>query len=212
MIGTDDATLAKAWAAGDLSAGGKLLHRHTSMLRKFFRTKVTLDEIGDLVQATFEGCVKGIKGYNGSATFETYLRRVAHHKLVDHYRRKKTMQKGLEGFRADRDAAAELSPGLSTLFAAKESGRLLVRGLQRLPLEQQVLLEHRFYEGLTAPALAELYECPVGTIHSRIRLARARLEAIISEVGTDPETTEGTLTDLDGWALRVRKDMDRENS
>lgn len=204
----DDASLAKAWAAGDLSAGDALLRRHTRGLNRFFRTKVPTDEITDLVQQTFEGCVKSIHSFSGSASFQTYLRRIAHNKLVDYYRRTKARKKNMTEFQADRDAAADIAPGLSTLFAADGEQRLLVRGLQRLPINQQILLEHRYYEGLTAPALAELYECPEGTIRSRIRLATKRLRELVAKISADPTLTESTLADLDGWAHKVHAKAD----
>ncbi len=209
MTQADDTSLAKAWAAGELSAGDALLRRHTRGLHRFFRTKVPTDEITDLVQQTFEGCVKSIHRFSGGSSFQTYLRRIAHNKLVDYYRRTKARNKNMAEFQADRDAAADIVPGLSTLFAAHGEQRLLIRGLQRLPINQQILLEHRYYEGLTAPALAELYECPEGTIRSRIRQATKRLREIIAKLGANPTLTESTLADLDGWARKVHARADQ---
>ncbi|HGG56831.1 MAG TPA: sigma-70 family RNA polymerase sigma factor [Nannocystis exedens] len=209
MSPEDDTSLAKAWAAGELGAGDTLLRRHTRGLNIFFRTKVPTDEITDLVQQTFEGCVKNIHSFSGASSFQTYLRRIAHYKLIDYYRRTKARKKNMAEFQADRDAAADIVPGLSTLFAAHGEERLLIRGLQKLPIDHQILLEHRYYEGLTAPALAELYECPEGTIRSRIRRATKQLREIIAKISADPTLTESTLADLDGWARKVHAKADQ---
>ncbi|MBK8260362.1 MAG: sigma-70 family RNA polymerase sigma factor [Nannocystis sp.] len=204
----DDETLARAWAAGDLDAGGALLKRHTGLLHRFFRNKVAMDEIRDLVQEVFEGCVKGISKYQGNASFTTYLLKVARNRLYDHYRRREVRVRGLDGFEAEQATVAELYPGLSTLFAAGEEQRLLIMGLRRLSVEEQVLLEYYYYEGLRAPELAALYADPEGTIRSRLRRARENLEVQIRRLKADPRVIESTVTDLAGWAAKVRAQMD----
>lgn len=209
-MATDDQTLARAWAAGDITAGGELLSRHSAMLHRFFRNKVPAGEIPDLAQTVLEGCVKGITRYRGDASFTTYLLRIAKNTLYDHYRRKEVRDRGLGGFEAEQIKVAELYPGLSTLFAAGEEQRLLVMGLRGLSVAEQVLLEYYYYEGLRAPELAALYDQPEGTIRSRIRRATENLRTQIRGLKASPRLIESTVSDLAGWAAKVRAQLERE--
>lgn len=206
----DDDTLARAWAAGDLTAGGELLRRYTRSLQRFFRNKVEAHEITDLAQTVLEGCVKGLERYQGTGSFGAYVMRIAKNTLIDHYRRKSARVRGLNGLEAELASAHELYPGMSTLFAAGEQQRLLILGLRRLTIEEQILLEYYYYEGLRAPELARIYEVPVGTIHSRLRRAKENLEAKIRALNAEPRVIESTVTDLDGWAVKVREQIDGE--
>ena len=204
----DDDSLARAWAAGDLAAGGELLSRHSRLLHRFFRNKVAADEIPDLAQTVLEGCVKGISKFEGKCAFTTYLLRISRNTLFDHYRRRTTRTRGLDEFEAEQATVAELYPGLSTLFAAGEEQRLLVMGLRRLTVEEQVLLEYYYYEGLHAPELAALYDAPEGTIRGRLRRARENLEGQIRGLKAAPRLVESTVSDLAGWAAKVRAQLD----
>ena len=52
-------------------------------------------------------------------------------------------------------------------------------GLENLPEELKVALVLREFDGLTYEEIAEVMECPVGTVRSRIFRAREALEKII---------------------------------
>lgn len=207
----DDEALARAWAAGDLAAGGELVRFYARPLHRFFRNKVEAHEIRDLVQTVLEGCVKGLPNYQGTGAFSAYVMRIARNTLIDHYRRKEARARGLSDFAVEQTSAHELYPGMSTLFAAGEQQRLLISGLRRLTIEEQILLEYYYYEGLRAPALVAIYEVPEGTIRSRLRRAKENLEAQIRGLSAEPRMIESTVTDLDGWAAKVREQLDAES-
>jgi len=55
----------------------------------------------------------------------------------------------------------------------------LERGFQRLPPEQRTVLVLKHYLGKTHDEIAELLSIPVGTVHSRLRYARAAMRAAL---------------------------------
>ena len=59
----------------------------------------------------------------------------------------------------------------------------LSEGLENLPEELKVALVFREFDGLTYEEIAEVMECPVGTVRSRIFRAREALEKIIDREG-----------------------------
>lgn len=62
----------------------------------------------------------------------------------------------------------------------KLAAERMIRALQQLPLETQILLEFRYTHEMTVPEIAALLDVPEGTIKSRLARARAELEQILS--------------------------------
>ena len=202
-----DEALARAWASGDLSAGDQLLRRYSGIILRFFRNKVAARDLDDLAQKVLEGCVRGIQRFREDAKFSTYLIQIAHNVLVSHYRKQSSRGKVFNDHELVQHSVEELRPGLVTMMVAGEQQQLLLAGLRRLPLETQILLELYYYENKAAPELSEILDIPLGTVRSRLRRAKAKLQEIIREVGAEPTLTESTINDLDGWARRVRNQM-----
>ena len=202
-----DEALARAWASGDLSAGDQLLRRYSGIILRFFRNKVAARDLDDLAQKVLEGCVRGIQRFREDAKFSTYLIQIAHNVLVSHYRKQSSRGKVFNDHELVQHSVEELRPGLVTMMVAGEQQQLLLAGLRRLPLETQILLELYYYENKAAPELSEILDIPLGTVRSRLRRAKAKLQGIIRDLGADPARTENTVNDLDGWAHRVRQQI-----
>jgi RNA polymerase sigma-70 factor (ECF subfamily) len=61
---------------------------------------------------------------------------------------------------------------------------------------------------MKAPEIAEILEIPANTVRSRLSRARAALRQALEAGPGSPEVLRSTLADLDGWAERVRLDVD----
>ena len=85
----------------------------------------------------------------------------------------------------------------------KQDRRLLLAALRRIPLDLQIAIELIYWEGLTAPEVAEVLELPEGAVRSRVRRARAALAGALAELGESGEGIETTLGDIDRWAADV---------
>ena len=62
----------------------------------------------------------------------------------------------------------------------KEQSQWVRRGLQSLSAEHRAVLELVFYQGLSLSEVAEVCDCPVGTVKSRLSYARKHLRGILS--------------------------------
>jgi RNA polymerase sigma-70 factor (ECF subfamily) len=62
----------------------------------------------------------------------------------------------------------------------KEQSQWVRRGLQSLSPEHRAVLELVFYQGLSLNEVAEVCDCPVGTVKSRLSYARKHLRGILS--------------------------------
>ncbi len=200
-----DHELLLAWRSGDRDAGSELIARHTGSLLGFLTNKVSPADVPEVASATLENCVRSVDNFRGESTFRTFLFAVARNTVLNFYRkRRRSPQIG----DAELDSIAEMGAGPTTMVAAREEQRLLIEGLRRLPLDDQILLELYYLEEMSAAEIAGIYETVEPTVRGRISRARGRLIAIVSTISTDPAALTRTLTDLQGWARSIRARRD----
>jgi RNA polymerase sigma factor (sigma-70 family) len=203
LVATDDELLT-AWRAGDRRAGEELFDHHWKALTRFFRNKVghgVGDGMDDLIQQTVLGLLEAKHYYRGEGSFRSFVFGVAYNVLRNHYRR---ARRDAERLDFGVTSIFDLASGPAEVLAGKHEQRLLLEGLRKIPVEHQVLLELYFWEPLPAPEIAQILGVPVGTVRTRIRRAKALLEAELGRLSADPRLLESTLSNLDDWARSVR--------
>jgi RNA polymerase sigma-70 factor, ECF subfamily len=68
-----------------------------------------------------------------------------------------------------------------------EQRQLLDAGLAQLPLEQRLVLEFTYYMDHSCEEIAEIMECPVNTVKTRMFNARRKLRTILAVAAPDLE-------------------------
>lgn len=190
-----------AWRAGDSQAGDKLFGRHFDGIHGFLRRMVGDGSAEDLVQTTWMQCLRSVDKFTGKSTFRAYLYGIARNVLYEHLRvrhRRERLDDLLE--RSQEELGA--SPLL--MLAERQEVVIVAHALRRIPLEDQVLFQFYYWEKLSAPALAEIMGIPEGTVRSRLRKAKERIQAKIAELASSSEELASTLSGFDTWAERVR--------
>lgn len=174
---TDEALLTR-WRDGDEAAGSELLGRNFGLLYRFFQNKVGPDS-EDLIQQTFLSCVQHRDSFRGEASFRTFLIRIARNKLIDHIKKR-----GRAGYQADLGVTSvvDLGMGASNLMVEAEEQRIVVMALRHLPIEHQTALELHYWEEMRAQDIADILEQPLGTVKSRLRLAKKFLREKVDEL------------------------------
>lgn len=196
---TDEALL-EAWRGGDARAGQTLLERYFKPLYRFFANKVD-HEADELIQRTMLATVRGRDQFRGQSSFRSYLFVIARHELHRFYRDRR---RDRLVFDPEQSSVFELTQSPSTLAAKRQEQQLLLEALRRLPIELQTALELHYWEELSTAELAEALEIPQGTVKSRLRRARERLEQEIAKLVADPEQQRATLDQLDGLGEQLR--------
>lgn len=182
----DDLALLKRWTNGDVRAGQDLFARHFADIYRFFAYKVPNDA-DELAQSTFAACLASIGSFRGDATFRTYLYAIARKQLYTHFRKLPRS----EHVDFEVTSIADIVTSLSSRIGRARQIEQLRDVLRELPAEQQLLLELHYWHDLDAPALADIFEVPAGTI--RVRLLRAR-KALRDHMA--PELLEGATDRL----------------
>jgi RNA polymerase sigma-70 factor (ECF subfamily) len=199
----DDRELLERWSGGDNGAARTLFQRYFDALYRFFRTK-TDDGTEDLIQETFLACVTHRERFQAADSFRCYLFGVARNVLRMHFRKKRNADVPVD---MGEMSVADVMQGPSTLLAQKAEHRLLLEGLRRLPVDQQIALELYLWEGMTARELGDVFGTGEEAARSRVRRARAQLQKILGELAASPTVLESTLSDLDGWARQLRAEI-----
>lgn len=159
----------------------KYQHKIAKVIGRYVRDT---SEVNDVAQEVFIKTYRAIQGFRGESAFYTWLYRVAvntaKNYLVAQDRRPPD---------TDIDAAeAEFFPGQSDLQESGSPEHIVLRDeieqtvyrvIANLPAELRTAITLRELEGLTYEKIAEVMDCPVGTVRSRIFRAR---EAIDKEI------------------------------
>ncbi|MCA9709102.1 MAG: sigma-70 family RNA polymerase sigma factor [Myxococcales bacterium] len=197
-----DASLLLAWRGGDDRAGERLFDRHADAVARFFENKVC-QGADDLIQATFLRMLEGRDQIREVRAFRAYVFGIARNVLREHLRE---LGRGRQ-VDPEVDSMAQLAPGPTSVVGQREEHRLLLEGLRHLPVEDQLLLELFYWEGLRGPALGEILGVTPSSVRSRLARARARLERAMAQLAAPAAVLASTVEGLDGWAAELRASM-----
>lgn len=201
----DDFQLLTAWRGGDTEAGQELFARHFDALFRFFRNKVGDNDAADLVQTTFLACVERRDGFRAESTVRTFLFAVARRRLYSHL---ESRERAGRRFDAGVTSVADLGATPSQLVDRKRSYSVLLAALRVLPVETQTLLELHYWEKLSGPQLAVVFEVAEGTIRTRLRRAKQLLAEAIDRLRQGPPMATAE-ENLEAWASEVREEFAR---
>jgi RNA polymerase sigma-70 factor (ECF subfamily) len=174
-----DEKLMLLYRDGDAGAFDALYARHKGGLYRYLlrqcRGAAAAEE---LFQDVWMNLIRARAGYSVQARFTTYLYRLAHNRLIDHYR--KNSHVAMVSFEEeDREAVTELPderewPPDETLDAKRQAGRLmeLIAGLPEAQREAFLLQQEG---GMSVEEIAQATGVTRETAKSRLRYAMARL-------------------------------------
>ena len=181
----DDLDLLDAWRAGDKSAGDTLISRYFESICRFFRGKLG-DDVEDLVQRTFEIGTARRTTIRPGGSFRGFLFGVARNLLLDHLRRRYR-----RGVREDISVRSLVDLGTSPSEAVHRDERqaLLAEAMRHISIDQQIILELAYWEGLSGREIAEVLEIHEHTVRSRLARARKALRAQVVALGGPTDAT-----------------------
>jgi len=135
-------------------------------------------EAEDLVQETYQRAFQAWRQLKDPTHCRAWLYQIMRRLFIDAYRRKRAMPElvVIEGGHETDDTLLAIPVGS---FEEEAIRRLYVEEIQRalslLPEELRTALLLHSLEGFTYPEIAEILECPVSTVRTRIARARQKL-------------------------------------
>jgi RNA polymerase sigma-70 factor (ECF subfamily) len=170
---------ALAARAGDRAAAEAFVRATQHHVHRFLAHLSGASQAEDLTQETFLRAMRALPRFAGRSSARTWLLAIARRVAADHIRaavaRPRTA--ALEDWEGAAEAAQERTgPGF-------EDGVLLRQLLDGLPAERREAFVATQVLGLSYAEAAEVCDCPVGTIRSRVARAREDLVAALGGRG-----------------------------
>jgi RNA polymerase sigma-70 factor (ECF subfamily) len=173
-----DQELVKRVQKGDQAAFDMLFARYqVRILNLIGRYVRDADEVRDVAQEAFIKAYRAIPRFRGDSQFYTWLYRIAintaKNHLVSRSRRPPSSDVDIEDadYRDDADMLRESEDPESAL-ARDQLQSTIHDALTQLPDDLRSALTLREFDGLSYEQIADILECPVGTVRSRIFRAR----------------------------------------
>lgn len=207
----DDAELLTRWRAGDNVAGRQLFQGHGAAITAYFQRKLyDTGEVAELVNATFFACITTRTAFVGPpAAVRPYLFGIAHNKLREHVRKAagaaRRIAPGVDAEEVAELSLGELDPRDPADFIEQvEERKQILKALRRIPLDYQLIIELSYWEGLTNAEIAAALDMKIGTVASRLRLGKERLEQQLQALAGSPALLASTTMTLAAWIEQVR--------
>lgn len=169
---------------GDSAAFGELVtHHSTSALRVATVVLGTTEGAADAVQAATLRAWRAIARVDPDRGFRSwYLRIVANTARND--RRSRSRRSALTVRASSIRIDSVATPDTAAVTASERD--TVVNALNELPPADRLILALRFFEDMTQPEIAEILECPVGTVKSRLSRAMDRLRQGLADTSGGP--------------------------
>jgi len=185
-----DEDLMLRYRDGDVRAFEDLYARHRGGVFRYVLRQVGFRAAAEEVfQEVWTNIISSRSRYRVEARFATFLYRVAHNCVIDHFRRRPPLQ--LIALDDDAEEALQV-PGPQQeqperAVARRQTARQLLRALALLPDEQRAVFLLREEGGLTLEEIAEATGVGRETVKSRLRYALGKLRQELNGSGMNHE-------------------------
>lgn len=176
-----DESLMLAWAGGELRAFETLYARHRSRLYSFLLRQLRDAALADeMFQDVWQRVIAARAGWQPDAAFTTWLFRIAHNRLNDHWRAARHRPPA-PGDADERVARMSDTRTPESQLSEFEQRRRLQLAMEQLPDEQREVLQLRLEQELSLEEIAQITGVGRETVKSRLRYAMDKLRAGLSE-------------------------------
>lgn len=177
-----DAELVRRVQSGDIEAFNMLVqkyqHKIVNLVGRFVSDQT---ECQDIAQDTFIKAYRAINNFRGDSQFYTWLYRIATN-TAKNYLASRTQKSTTYAVDVDDAEHFEGESGLKeyttpeNLLLTDEIKHTVFAAIAALPEDLKSAVTLREIEGLSYEEIAEVMNCPIGTVRSRIFRARALID------------------------------------
>ena len=161
----------------------KYQHRIFGLIGRYVRDA---DEVQDVAQEAFIKAYRALPGFRGESAFYTWLYRIAintaKNYLVSRSRRPPGTDVELEDAENHESAwgLRDIENPENALFGT-ELKEVVDCAISALPEDLRTAITLREFDGLSYEDIADIMDCPVGTVRSRIFRAREAIDVLVSK-------------------------------
>jgi len=196
----NDEDLMMLYKSGDTAAFRPLYDRHRNPLFRFVTRQISSRAIAEeIFQDVWLRLIKSASSYEVQAKFTSYLYRITHNRIIDHYRsndRALMDQFDEERFRAEGESGdltgvdgASMETSIDTIQISDQIHqedliKKLRLCLNKLPAPQREVFRLKEESGLSLAEIAMVVGCAAETAKSRYRYAVNKIRQDFKEAGS----------------------------
>jgi len=157
----------------------KYQHKIIKLVSRYVRDP---SEALDVAQESFLKAYRALPSFRGDSAFYTWLYRIAINTAKNHLVTisRRPMEVDLPNYAEDEEIdLEEMQQEIETpenLLLTEEIKETVFRTIERLPDDLRTAITLREMEGLSYEEIADVMECPIGTVRSRIFRAREAID------------------------------------
>lgn len=176
-----DQALVERVQSGDQQSFNLLVIRYQHKVAKIASRYIPSSDVPDVVQESFIKAYRALKLFRGESAFYTWLYRIvintAKNHLIAQGRHPSANDVDADDIKNDENITAlkEIS-NPESLLLSEELRQAIFNALELLPEDLRVTITLRELEGLSYEEIANIMNCPVGTVRSRIFRARDAID------------------------------------
>jgi RNA polymerase sigma-70 factor (ECF subfamily) len=194
MASTDEELVARSMG-GDLDSFNQLVLRWERPIYALaYRVIGREEDARDVAQETFLRAFRALSGFKGQAKFSSWLYRITLNLCRDWIRRERRtpIAPAPEGVDLiDLAADGDTVETVEDLVARRELGRAVAKAMSSLPDEQRTAIILKEYHGLTFQEIADLLDCPLSTVKTRLYQGLSVLRKQLQDAGVEGGFTRG---------------------
>jgi RNA polymerase sigma-70 factor (ECF subfamily) len=188
MASTDEELVARS-RGGDLDSFNQLVLRWERPIYALaYRVIGREEDARDVAQETFLRAFRALSGFKGQAKFSSWLYRITLNLCRDWIRRERRAPVAQAPEGVDLiELASEAEPveSIEDLVARRELGRAVAKAMAMLPEEQRTAIVLKEYHGLTFQEIADLLDCPLSTVKTRLYQGLGVLRKQLAHAGVE---------------------------
>ncbi len=181
-----DYELVNQYLEGECSSLEELINRHRSRIYTYIYLMVKDQHLAeDVFQDTFIKVIKSLRDgkYRDDGKFLSWVVRIAHNLIIDHFRKKKKMnllshdEYGADYLFSQNNSSLNVEEGYVQTQISKDIRTLI----DELPPDQREVVILRHYIGLSFKEIADFTSVSINTALGRMRYALINLRKLIKE-------------------------------
>ena len=180
----DERALIQRCTAGDATAFEPLVEKYRQRVwRLAYQVLHDREEAWDVAQEAFVRAFHSLPSFRGQSAFYTWLFRITVNVATDRHRQRGAQARAFGPERVSEEEWARTTPdpggGPEQQAARKEQRERIRSALDALPPKARTIIMLSDVEGLSYREIAEVLNCPIGTVMSRLHNARKRLKVLL---------------------------------
>ncbi len=165
---------------------GCLMQRYEKKLGRYIRriSGATAEDVEDLLQEIFLAVYRNLNDFDTSLKFSSWIYRIAHNKVISHYRAVKARADTIGGEEGEKILLmVRDGEKLHDQVNDRITGEVLGKLFHRIDVKYREVLILRYYEEKDYREISDILRVPIGTVATLLSRAKRRLREIIIQDG-----------------------------